>query len=1319
MADLTNTFVNGAMNKDLDERLVPLGTYRDALNIDVDTDESSNVGSARNALGNTNVGNIDTIVSPLSTTNAVTIGAVKYEATNLIYWLVNSPLFDAIFEYNEITGVTERVLQCNNISGKTTLNFNTAYIVTGINYINGFLYWTDDFNPPRKINISRAKSYSIDDARIADDIDVILAPPLSGPVIRLWNDGTQSNNISEKFMYFSYRYKYIDGQYSSMSPFSAVAFEPKEFLLDYSLGFNKAMVNKSNSVDITYNTGGKNVVEIQVLAHDVRNLNTSVIESFNKEELSIPDMALETFKFNNNKTYTIIAQEQLTRLFDNVPLTAKAQDFVGNRIMYGNYTQFYDIVDCNGVEINIDLGVDFSSVSTPLNTPIQTWRSDRDYEIGIEYLDKYGRHTTVLTSNDNTVYIPPSASASGNSLRVNINNKPPCWATNYRLVVKQSKKAYYNIFPIIFYSVGVDRYMLINESDRDKFAIGGYVIFKSISSGPTFSNKEYKILELASKTAGQVASGSLPGLYFKVKVDNINELTTGGLSLFYNFRNGTDDIDINLTQNTTVLIPVKYYIPGALYSLVENPIHYGVGDPNLLVRSSIVGANPNTTFFDYRITVRITSPTQFQYITSFDMAGSWITENIVIGTDIMLSDSSTGGLCNIQFNGIPPVNDIWKINIRGYCGYTRTVNYFGGGGIYTPTAGLIPVMFPGGYAPIVCDWDIRTGDIITIQIKDYLNLSANETEQIFTSGGNYENIEEWFNEDGQKEAFISKDTGNVDQEYRSVSFRRGNQLSNALSVNDGILYSRAGYNSSLISSYDSLPIVMIIQGYGKGEYAGGQNNVGPNRFGAMLKIQRYDASIIAETVPKETDIDIYHEVSKTFPIVGNLHKVVWQYADYTNVQSNNLTNLGQLVPGSTPTAAELPHGYAVGDMVYVRETTLPYLFIPTGYYEVVQTPDPYNIVINLNFPGSGAATPGYVAYNNEDVDQTSAPLSSAIIKLNNTGSINSDFNAWAFGNGLESDRIKDDFIAPELQLSPRVNAAVEEYKQRISENAICYSGIYGINTGVNRLNEFNLSVANFKYLDKEFGSIQKLYARDTDMLVFQENKVSQVLYGKNIIHDAAGGGQLSTIAEVLGNQIAYPGEWGISRNPESFAEWGDDIYWTDSRRGSVLLMGSFQTRGNQIIPISSNGMTDYFRDMMLTSPNTQKLGGYDPHTHKYVLSTNNISILKCKLDISRNLLKVPYGPSPVSYNLFTIISNLAWTVTLVNTGNGTSWLTGVQATGYGTLDINGAVAVNSTSANRSLRIVVTYCSTLTKTFTLTQARGSNGNIIFIVNNNKQ
>ena len=51
MAEIKNTFTSGKMNKDLDERLIPKGEYRDALNIDVVNSESSDVGSIENCFG--------------------------------------------------------------------------------------------------------------------------------------------------------------------------------------------------------------------------------------------------------------------------------------------------------------------------------------------------------------------------------------------------------------------------------------------------------------------------------------------------------------------------------------------------------------------------------------------------------------------------------------------------------------------------------------------------------------------------------------------------------------------------------------------------------------------------------------------------------------------------------------------------------------------------------------------------------------------------------------------------------------------------------------------------------------------------------------------------------------------------------------------------------------------------------------------------------------------------------------------------------------------------------------------------------------------
>ena len=52
MSEMKRNFTKGKMNKDLDERLVPPGEYRDAMNIQVSTSEGSHVGAVQNILGN-------------------------------------------------------------------------------------------------------------------------------------------------------------------------------------------------------------------------------------------------------------------------------------------------------------------------------------------------------------------------------------------------------------------------------------------------------------------------------------------------------------------------------------------------------------------------------------------------------------------------------------------------------------------------------------------------------------------------------------------------------------------------------------------------------------------------------------------------------------------------------------------------------------------------------------------------------------------------------------------------------------------------------------------------------------------------------------------------------------------------------------------------------------------------------------------------------------------------------------------------------------------------------------------------------------------
>lgn len=1301
------------MNKDLDERLIPAGVYIDALNITVDSSDNGNIGAAKNQLGNTQVASISAISGVQNITNAKTIGAVASERDNLIYWLVACDQFDAIFEYNQSNGATTRVLQCMKSTPTTPskLNFDKEFIVTGINYVNGFLYWTDNYNPPRRINISRVKSgpngiggYTIDDPRIDNDINVILAPPLHSPKIRL-NDNTisQSNNIEEKFIYFAYRYKYLDNQYSSMSPFSSVAFQPKDYILDYNIGNNKSMVNRYNEAFITVFTGNEFVKEVQVLMIDTRALNVYIVETINKQSSNIANNIFTTFLFSNNKTYTVITYDQVTRLFDNVPLFAKAQEFVGNRIMYGNYTQFYDVLE------PVRIGVKYESIDNPNpGQPIQTFRSDRDYEIGLVYLDEYGRSTTTLVpptniNQSNTVYIPPTQSDKGNSLVVNIYNNAPTWATNYRLVIKQSKGQYYNLFPIYYYTKNQFRYFLIHESDRDKVPVGKYVIFKSDASGPTYSNKRYKVLELKLQEEGfEGINNAQAGLYFKIKVDSPSELNSNsGVQIYWNEAYGYDGGPINQTSQNT--------------NFVENPIYYGDNNANALslvqdpLLPSLPANNVPLLSNDYRITIEVISNSQFRWTTDITSSGQWNGPyNISLGTPFPINiGSQYGQNFYITWNSQPSAGDIWKTSIRSVFFNNNSLNYFGGKGVNYESIPRCAITLNNS-----TDATIYPGDIIEIKYNETENPNASNKVQVFYSNSTYQNIEEWFIESGAYLDFEYVDVDGNSLGAKAVSFRRGGNFQTSTS---GIPISDLNLGSflTLFPNFLTYPVYMIISG------SSVQNTT--NRMSASIYVRHLTNQIIAETVPEESETDIYHELSRTYKIDSGKHSVVWKYADYnqflstTSPSLNNKMVLGPVVQGS-PTSNDMMHNFVAGDYIFVKSNVSIFgVVIPFGFYEVLYVPDPYSVVIDYSFvplvpPQIVSGTASY-----DQIDQNQTTTQSAVIKINNPlYSINSDFNAWSYSNGLETYRIRDDWNAATLKYSPRVTSTVDGYEQKVSRNAICYSGIYGENTGINALNEFNLSIANFKYLDGEFGSIQKLHARDTDLVVFQENKVSSVLYNKNLLSDAVGGGQIVSIPEVLGTQVAFPGEYGISKNPESFAMWGGDIFFTDANRGSVLQMA-----GNQITEISANGMKDYFIDMMQNYGDTQKIGCYDPHNHLYTLSSNNISILGCKLSIN-NTEKVinVNGTFGSLVELFRILTDVPWTVSVIDLGFGTNWASGFITSGVGDAIISAQVSQNTTGAVRSMGFVVTYCGK-TVNFTLKQARSKQLNVVTVVKNNKE
>ena len=208
-------------------------------------------------------------------------------------------------------------------------------------------------------------------------------------------------------------------------------------------------------------------------------------------------------------------------------------------------------------------------------------------------------------------------------------------------------------------------------------------------------------------------------------------------------------------------------------------------------------------------------------------------------------------------------------------------------------------------------------------------------------------------------------------------------------------------------------------------------------------------------------------------------------------------------------------------------------------------------------------------------------------------------NCFSFGNGIESNRIRDDFNQPFLTNGVKASTITQEtYKQERRKNGLIYSGIYNSNSGVNDLNQFIMAEKITKDLNPTYGSIQKLFSRNSDLVSFCEDKVVKILANKDALFNADGNTNLTATENVLGQSIPFIGEYGIATNPESFASESYRAYFTDKQRGAVLRLSR-----DGLTPISEAGMNDFFRDNLREYNNL--IGTYDDYKNSYNLTLSN------------------------------------------------------------------------------------------------------------------
>jgi hypothetical protein len=214
------------------------------------------------------------------------------------------------------------------------------------------------------------------------------------------------------------------------------------------------------------------------------------------------------------------------------------------------------------------------------------------------------------------------------------------------------------------------------------------------------------------------------------------------------------------------------------------------------------------------------------------------------------------------------------------------------------------------------------------------------------------------------------------------------------------------------------------------------------------------------------------------------------------------------------------------------------------------------------------------------------------------------YNCYSFGNGVESNRIRDSFNLPFITNGVKASTTLENnYKEEHRKYGLIYSGIYNSNSGVNNLNQFIQAEKITKDINPIYGSIQKLHSRSTadgDLIVLCEDRVLKILAEKDALFNADGNPQLIATNRVLGQATPFSGEFGISRNPESFASESYRVYFTDKVRGAVMRLSK-----DGLSAISDHGMKDWFRDNLKLS--TKLIGSYDDRNDEYNITLDSVT----------------------------------------------------------------------------------------------------------------
>ena len=1202
MPEIKNTFLKGRMNKDLDERLIANGEYRDASNIQVSSTEASDAGTVQNILGNiyankaleksftgdgsTKIFDLDYNPLPASTNdfevyinntlqstgnytydsssgvitfttapgNNLTIkilffatyglagkcvGSFADEENNKIYLFIKGTSINGIIEYNAVTETSIPVLIDARASNKV-LNFTDAPI-TGIAMIQGFLIFTDNFSEPKIIDITDKSIF-----KLGSLIDGGNSYTTTTQVKRFQKqaDGTVLR-VNENF-------RESDITLIKKSPNSAPKFIIKtngDSAATNALSEENNIIHSEKFIRFAYRwkftNGQYSPISpfTQVLFFPSKDLSYDLAEGFNKQMINnITDAKLVNIEHGSGQA-TLYSESSNVADVEFIEILYK-ESLNENLYLYKTLTRqeaqnsYYTGISINGESKQSVIPSD------------QLMRAYDNVPYRAKALDIVGNRLVFGNYKDGIDlegFDPKFTVITESKIKVNDEADKKYITTGGALA-----SGFASMADSVLDTTTV-------KSGRD-YQVG--IVFEDEygRETPVVTNDTAFHKEPYSTQQGHAGAGR----NFKIKMDGhppgVIEFTGDGsrklfslpedlINPIINFPTNTDDFTVTVNGVLQVLTTnYTYDTETGMLAFVNAPTAQAriIVDASRVKRFKYYIKQSSGEYYNVIVTGLIKGQGGTCYLLSPSVEFNKVKEGQYLQLKKPLNDDTTQLTYNQNSNSFRyKILSISKNKPKN----VRDGQEFGG-------QFFIEVKFDdnldsyilkqtgtGGNTGLITEDDVNWREVKTTPAEPRLHLGTYEDVERREDGG----------QDGSLDGFIITP---VKYYYKNgeILYKVGGQYT---STTDG--ESVFDDNAATASDVSFCSLTLTATQFG-------------TRFGGSVEWLDITGASLESKHTDQTEADALDASSNKYvEEFGSVQAVAVALA------------YGRGVPvafqmcGISGTAAATANHTLQGTPAIFETVPEENLELDL-YYE---TSESFNI---SEYGKPRTFTAG----------ETNPSSQSQVLSF---------FNAFVIGNGVESNRIKDDLNEDTILNGLKASVAIDnQFVERTQKTGLIYSGIFNDQTNLNKLNEFNTGLKITKDLNPDYGSIQKLHTRNTDLIALCEDKILNIQANKDALFNADGSTNITSTNKVLGKALAYNGEYGISKNPESFASHGYSAFFVDKSRGVVLkLSGMPQGKKAGLEVISSKGMNSYFRENLLNETSSIQ-GSFDVYSDQYIVT---------------------------------------------------------------------------------------------------------------------